>query len=181
MIEIDKDLISSTIEESGFSDYCWLDPRTDIIVSEWVRFRCRFGCAEYGKTGSCPPAVPSIEICRKMIQEYGTGVMFHFAIKGEADASFHRMLMNRLWELERTIFMSGYYKVFLLQYGACNFCKICVAGDNRKECVHKEHCRPGAEAMGIDINLTAGKLGYTVKVAGTAESIADRFAFLLIA
>jgi hypothetical protein len=35
--------------------------------------------------------------------------------------------------------------------------------------------------MGIDINLTAGKLGYTVEVVKTPESITDRFAFLLIA
>ena len=30
----------------------------DVIVAEWVRFKCRFGCKGYGKHMSCPPYAP---------------------------------------------------------------------------------------------------------------------------
>ena len=34
-------------------------PTYDIIVSDWVRFKCRFGCKGYAKHFGCPPYAPS--------------------------------------------------------------------------------------------------------------------------
>ncbi|MDD1697747.1 MAG: DUF2284 domain-containing protein, partial [Methanoregula sp.] len=30
-----------------------------IVVSQWVRFKCRYGCKGYGKHFGCPPYAPS--------------------------------------------------------------------------------------------------------------------------
>ncbi|GHT80777.1 metal-binding protein [Spirochaetia bacterium] len=174
-----KDQIDQIIKEHCFTDYKWIIPRENIIVAQWVRFRCQFGCNNYGNNGSCPPAVPPVEECRKMIYEYEHAVIFHFSIQSENQGDHHK-LMSRLYELERALFLAGNYKAFLLQYGSCDFCKDCAAEDTRIKCINKIKCRPGADAMGIDVYQTAHNVGYPIQVVKDHNEITNRFAFILI-
>ncbi|MFP3153247.1 DUF2284 domain-containing protein [Lachnospiraceae bacterium ZAX-1] len=174
-----QDQIDQVIKQHCFTDYKWILPREHIIVAQWVRFHCQFGCSNYGKNGSCPPAVPSVEECRNMIYEYEHAVIFHFPLQSQTQDE-HYKLMSRLSELERAIFLAGYYKAFLLTYGSCIFCKDCVALDSRIKCINKMKSRPGADAMGIDVYQTAHNVGYPIQVVKTHNEITNRFAFLLI-
>jgi predicted metal-binding protein len=174
-----KDEIDQIIKNHGFIDYKWIVPQKNIIVSLWVRFHCQFGCKNYGKNGSCPPAVPPVEECRKMIYEYEDAVIFHFPMQLK-DRDDHYRLMSDLSELERAIFLAGYYKVFLLQYSSCIFCKDCLSEGTRVKCINKIKSRPGADAMGIDVYQTAHNAGYQVQVVKSRDEMTNRFAFLLI-
>jgi predicted metal-binding protein len=138
-----------------------------------------FGCPEYGKCGSCPPAVPSVDECHKMIREYKSALILHFSVQSQTKDEKHRMMTNLL-ALEREIFLAGYYKVFLLPHHSCNFCENCVAGVNRIKCVDKSKSRPSPDAMGIDIFQTARGAGYSLEVATTKDSVTNRFSFVLI-
>lgn len=171
--------IDGIIKQHDFADYKWIVPQKDIVVSQWVRFHCEFGCENYGKNGSCPPAVPSVEECRAMIREYERAVIFHFVIHSE-DKVDERSLLTRLYELERDVFLAGYFKVFLLQYGACNLCRDCRADGTRSKCVNKIKSRPGADAMAIDVYQTAHNVGYPVRVVRSHDESTNRFGFLLI-
>jgi predicted metal-binding protein len=171
--------IEKIIGQHGFDDYRWIFPKNDIIVSRWVRFHCEFGCNNYGKNGSCPPAVPSVEECRAMIHEYENAVIFHFDRQSESREDDLGLLM-RLYELEREIFLAGYYRVFLLQYSSCLLCNDCPAKDSRSKCINKIKSRPGADAMGIDVYQTAHKAGYPVRVVKNHDESTNRFGFLLI-
>jgi predicted metal-binding protein len=174
-----NDQIDRIITQYSFTDYKWIVPQKDIIVSRWVRFHCEFGCKNYGKNGSCPPAVPSIEECRKMIYEYENAIIFHFSIYSE-DKEEHLKRLLRLYELEREIFLAGYYKVFLLQYSSCILCNDCPTEGAREKCVNKSKSRPGADAMGIDIYQTAHNVGYQVQVVKSHDETTNRFGFLLV-
>jgi predicted metal-binding protein len=123
--------------------------------------------------------VPSVEECRKMIYEYENAVIFHFSIPSE-DKADHFKLLSSLYELEREIFLAGYYKVFLLQYSSCILCGDCQAEGSRAKCVNKVKSRPGADAMGIDIYQTAHNAGYPVQVVKNHDEATNRFGFLLI-
>jgi predicted metal-binding protein len=114
-----------------------------------------------------------------MIHEYEHALIFHFSLQTE-DRGEHFKLMARLSELERTLFLDGYYRVFLLQYGSCILCKDCVAEGTRVKCINKMRSRPGADAMGIDIYQTAHNVGYPVKVLKNHDETTNRFAFILI-
>jgi predicted metal-binding protein len=171
--------IDEIIKQHGFTDYKWIAPQKDIIVSRWVRFHCEFGCKNYGKNGSCPPAVPSIDECREMIREYENAVIFHFSIQSE-NTKGHLKRLLRLYELERAVFLAGYYKAFLLQYSSCLLCKDCTAEGAREKCVNKMKVRPGADAMGIDVYQTAHNAGYPIQVLRSHDEAANRFAFLLV-
>ena len=49
-----------------------------IVVSQWVRFKCRYGCMGYGKHFGCPPYAPSPDETRRMADEYSTGLLLRF-------------------------------------------------------------------------------------------------------
>ena len=42
----------------------------EIVVSEWVRWKCQFGCKGYAKHLSCPPYVPGPDRTRKLLKDY---------------------------------------------------------------------------------------------------------------
>jgi predicted metal-binding protein len=49
-----RQTIDEIFKTKGYNDYKWIDPKK-IIVSQWVRMKCQFGCGEYGHGAACPP------------------------------------------------------------------------------------------------------------------------------
>jgi predicted metal-binding protein len=74
---MEKEGLETLFRDHGFSDFKWISAR-DIVVAQWVRYRCMFGCPNYGKSATCPPNVPPVEDCRRMMSEYSHAVVFHF-------------------------------------------------------------------------------------------------------
>ena len=171
--------IEQILQSRGFTNYKWINPQKDIILAHWVRFKCVFGCTEYGKNGSCPPAVPPVDECHKMIREYKNAVILHFSVQSQTNDEKHQMMADLL-ALEREIFLAGYYKVFLLPHRNCKFCENCVAEGTRIKCVDKTKSRPSPDAMGIDIFQTARDAGYSVEVVTTNDAMTNCFSFILI-
>jgi predicted metal-binding protein len=176
---IDCEQIDPIIKQHGFGDYKWLVPRKDIFVEQWVRFRCMFGCNEYGKLGCCPPAVPSVEECRNMIYECENAIIIHFPSQADNRDDIKKS-MARLALLERDIFLAGYYKAFLLQFNTCKICEDCTAEGARVKCINKAMSRPTSESMAIDVYKTARKAGFPIQVVKDHDDAVNRYAFLLV-
>ena len=49
-----------------------------IVVADWVRFKCRYGCRAYGKHLCCPPYAPTPEEMRWVVAEYKTAILARF-------------------------------------------------------------------------------------------------------
>lgn len=175
----DRERISTLFRQHGFDDYKWLTPEKDIIIAEWVRFHCLFGCDSYGIYASCPPAVPAVEECRRMIFEYADAVILHFPLH-DATQDDMRKLSARLGKLEREVFLAGYYKAFLINPSSCDLCKECCAEGTREKCRNKKMSRPSAEALGIDVYQTARNAGYPIQVIREFGEPINRYVFLLI-
>lgn len=177
---IEKEALESLFAKHGYTDYKWI--RSDqIIVAQWVRFKCLFGCPMYGKRGTCPPNTPSIEECRKFFSEYGEAAIFHLQKTVEnmdEYRAWNKVQNQRLVALEREVFLSGYYKAFLVSFQSCGQCAECAA--DRLECVNKKTARPGADALGIDVYATARGVGYPIQVLKSQEESMNRYAFLMI-
>lgn len=161
----------------------------DIVVAEWVRFKCRFGCKGYGKHMSCPPYAPAPAETRKMIAEYSTGLLLRFdGIPGHPDISpdkipkdFHPFFRDLiLWVngtvhfLEKTAFYHDFPKAFGFGAYPCIYCEHqhCVAEEQpgtvdesiRRMCRHMDLVRPSMEAAGIDVFSTARNAGWELHV-----------------
>jgi predicted metal-binding protein len=171
-----------------------------IVVAEWVRYKCMYGCPNYGQRLSCPPFSPTPEDTRKLLAEYSNAVIVHSQTSpepGKTPAQQHRhvnqcrdKLHRSVIDMERAAFLAGYYKAFALGATPCYLCKTCVVKKKPQsgtehpwtvpECRHRDIMRPPMDAFGIDIFQTVKNAGYGIGVLQTYSDTADLYALLLI-
>lgn len=177
---VDRKRLEEKFRKHKFTDFKWIDPKT-IVVCQWVRMKCLYGCDEYGATASCPPNVPSVSECERFFREYREAVVFHLEKKvrrPEDRFAWTRKVNLRLLKLEREIFLSGYEKAFLLFLDSCNICPECPG--KREECKAPEMARPTPEAMSVDVFATVHPMGYPIEVLSDYSQKMNRYAFLMI-
>ncbi|HSB71057.1 MAG TPA: DUF2284 domain-containing protein [Candidatus Methylomirabilis sp.] len=172
--------LEALFAKHGYTDFRWIDPK-DIVVAQWVRLKCMFGCSEFGQNATCPPNVPSVPESREFFNEYTRAAVFHFA--KAVDAPEHRHEWSRgvntaLLALERDVFLAGHPKAFLLFMDSCGLCKDCAGA--REECKVPRSARPTPEAMAVDVFSTVGRIGYPIEVLPDYHQAMNRYAFLLI-
>jgi predicted metal-binding protein len=154
-----------------------------VIVSDWVRFKCSWGCKGYGKHLGCPPYAPTPEETRRVLREYDAALLLRF--EGVPDLKtidpdsipedFHPMYRKLiLWisdtvhKVEKTAFYDGFYKAFGMGAYPCIYCDHCVAEESvgpvdrsmKRLCRHMDKVRPSMEAAGIDVFSTARNAGW---------------------
>lgn len=176
----DRSRLEALFRRRGFEDFKWFDPK-DTVVASWVRMKCIFGCPDFGKNGTCPPNVPSVEDCARFFRDYQRGVIFHFEkklSKPEDRFPWTKKVALCLMALEREIFLSGKVKAFLLSLDSCQLCKTCPG--SRAGCRHPLKARPTPEAMAVDVYSTVLRAGYPVEVLDDYDKAMNRYAFLLI-
>jgi len=175
----DRGKLEAIFREHGCTDFKWIDTR-HIVVAQWVRVKCMYGCLGYGST-TCPPNTPLVEDCRHFISEYHEGVVFHFVKPdnlppGRRD--WGRDLNARLMELERAVFLSGCHKAFLTAASTCWLCPECTAV--RVEGHDQKVARPTPEGLAIDVFATVRRYDYPIDVPNDETQDMNRYAFLLI-
>ncbi len=173
--------LETLFHKQGYTDFKWIDPGK-IVVSQWVRMKCMFGCGEYGHTASCPPNVPSVSECERFFKEYSNAAIFHFekrVDKPEDRYAWTKEVNAGLSKLEREVFLSGFERAFLLFMDSCRICGDCPAGA-REKCKDPKSARPSPEAMAVDVYTTARQVGYHVQVLSEYSQKMNRYAFLMI-
>jgi predicted metal-binding protein len=172
--------IESILQQHGFEDYQWLDPH-EIVVSQWVRMKCVFGCPDYGRLASCPPNLPSVEECQRFFQEYQHALVFHYQ-KVAPDNAVRKTWINRtnlkLIKLESAIFLAGFPRSFALFVDSCGICPECVP--DRADCKKPKLSRPTVEGLAVDVFSTVRKLDYPIEVLTDPKQTMNRYAFLLV-
>lgn len=174
-----NDKIESILQSQGFLDYKWIKP-DEIIVSQWVRVKCLYGCSDYG-LGTCPPNTPSVSDCKKFFGEYEHGLIISlkkFADKNAYPSDWSKEMTNKLLKIERDVFLLGHQKVFLLNQTCCSLCSDC--SGNRIDCKNKKNSRPSPESFAVDVYQTVRNAGFTINVVAENPSEMNRIAILLI-
>jgi predicted metal-binding protein len=177
---VDRTALARLFQERGYTDYKWIEPG-EIVVAQWVRMKCTFGCGDYGRNASCPPNTPSVDECRSFLQEYNAVALFHFAKAVTRPEDRHKWsaeVNKGLLALERAVFLAGYRKAFLLFMDSCHLCGDCTGV--RATCNRPALSRPSPEGMAIDVFTTVRKYGYPIEVLTNYDQTMNRYAFLLI-
>ena len=172
--------LDQLFKDRGYSDYKWIKADS-IVVSQWVRNKCIYGCGSYGQKGSCPPNNPSVPECREFFGDYSNVALFHFEKRLEDPEARHKWskgVSKKLLKLEREVFLRGYYKAFLLVMDECNLCKEC--GKSRENCKNPKLSRPSPEGMAVDVFATVRHAGLPIEVVRDYQQKMDRYAFLLV-
>ena len=71
-----------------------------IEVANWVKWKCRYSCEDYGKNHTCPPNTPSVEETKKVLKEYDWALL----LKGHNDPEMQKIVI----ELEKNIFLANF-------------------------------------------------------------------------
>ena len=143
-------------------------PTRSVAVGQWVRFKCQYGCDEFGKHLTCPPYSPKPDETARMLKEYKKGLLIQFTnIPPAHEAGKSRDMKNAVAILEREIFLDGHYKAFGMGSGPCRFCRTC---DLKKPCRYPERARPSMEACGIDVYQTVRNNGLSIDVVRCESS-----------
>ena len=174
------DKLEILFQQHGFSDFKWIDPQK-IIVSQWVRMKCMYGCGNYGQNASCPPNVPSVSECDRFFKEYSQAVIFHFEKKVEKPEDRHqwsKRVNAKLSKLERDVFLSGHQKAFLLFMDSCGLCEDCAG--SRDQCKVPRTARPSPESMAVDVFSTVRQFGFPIEVCMDYDQAMNRYAFFMI-
>ena len=166
--------------EHGYTDFRWIDPK-DIVVAQWVRMKCVYGCYYYGQGACCPPNAPSVAECERFFGEFTEAVVFHFQKRVKRPEHRHgwtRKVNAGLLKLEREVFLAGNERAFLMYLDTCGICKECAG--SRSECRDKERARPTPDALAMDVYSTVRKAGYPIVVLKDYKQTMNRYAFLMV-
>ena len=146
-----------------------------VFTAPWVKMKCRFGCAGFGKSLCCPPNTPSSDEMRRVLDSYTSGVLLHK--HWEKGYNVVNEFNELVVVLEREIFLDGHYKALGLGSGPCMRCDECnIMGSCRKP----ELARPSMEACGIDVFKTAREHKLPIEVVKTRKHEREVFGLILV-
>ncbi|OPY55218.1 MAG: hypothetical protein A4E49_00519 [Methanosaeta sp. PtaU1.Bin112] len=198
---MNKDLESLLSELKVVHEDLRLIPTEMIVVSDWVRLKCRYGCNNYGNHLGCPPFTPTPSETRAVLSAYRNAVLVRFEAKpdpklsakhaGRALNNSAAKMQKTVAELERTAFLAGYYKALGMNALPCTLCDTCVIGEIQKKdqavfdldsikCRNKEIMRPSMEACGIDVFKTLQNAGFKPRVLKDSKEMVELFGLILI-
>ncbi|MGQ9622011.1 MAG: DUF2284 domain-containing protein [Candidatus Caldatribacteriaceae bacterium] len=150
-------------------DFVLLDPH-EVVTGEWVRLKCQYGCDGFNLCLTCPPYSPDPSKTRKILDSYHLAVLLW-------QPETWQNLRQICAELERELFLSGYYKAFAMPSGPCEFCDPC---PQTYPCRHPELARPSMEACGIDVYATVRKVGFPIEVAWDRTCRTNYYGLVLV-
>ena len=163
--------------KSGFSWAKIISPK-NVVVAEWVKLKCQYGCNCFGTCLTCPPFSPTPDYIKRMLKFYSQALILIFDIPSYAKEKERRRKMRKeIAKIERQMFLDGYFKVFGMASGPCNLCLEC---DITKPCKFEELARPSMEACGIDVYTTLAKVGYKLKVVKDTQEKCQYCGLILI-
>jgi predicted metal-binding protein len=154
-------------------------PATQVVVADWVRLKCQYGCSGYGECLTCPPYSPTPETTRRLLTFYSKALLVRFdGNRGEDEHDrFHRRLVGIIAELEREIFLEGDWRTWAMSSGPCSLCESC---NVKKSCQFPEQARPSMEACGVDVFSTARNAGWKIEVVQSLTSCFRLFGLILM-
>ncbi len=145
-------------------------PAEKIVTAPWVRMKCRFGCAIYGKNLQCPPHGMESYATKEMLESYGWTLILEGMPPG---CDFHEKLLR----LEKRAFLAGFHKAFVLGAGPCPVCSKCPENGN---CRHPDQARPSMEGSGIDVYGTVRNAGISLKPLTNKDQYVKYIGLLLM-
>lgn len=196
-----KDLESLLSELKVIHEDLRLIPTEMIVVSDWVRLKCRYGCENYGNHLGCPPFSPTPSETRAVLSAYRNAVLARFEVKPDpklppkhasrALSNSAVKMQKTVAELERIAFLAGYYKAFGMNAMPCALCDTCIIGEMHKKdqaifdmdsvkCRNKEIMRPSMEACGIDVFKTLQNAGFKPRVLKDNKEMVELFGLILV-
>jgi len=152
----------------GFFAAVELDP-AGIRSEAWVRAKCAYGCAAFGRRWSCPPHSMDQAGFEELLGSYSRALL----LAGQPPL---RDFQEQLLALEAEAFLGGCKKALVFSGGPCCWCESCPT--NR--CSHPEKRRPSLESCGCDVFALAERCGIPVAPLRQSDDFVQYIGLLLV-
>lgn len=140
-----------------------------IRAEAWVRAKCNYGCAMFGKRWSCPPHAMNQDEFEELIGCYSRALL----VAGQPPL---KDFQEKLLALEREAFLRGFKKALVFSGGPCCWCESC---DDTK-CRFPEKRRPSLESCGCDVFALAESCGIKIAPLRNSDEFVQYVGLLLI-
>ena len=158
--------LEKKIKEVGFFQYGVINTM-DIHFSQEVRAMCEVNtCQQYGKTWACPPAVGTVEECKKRIQQYEKMLVLAGKYDLEDSFDFEGMMASAKKFTASCRAFDSAIKPYLEHYlmfakAGCDLCKECTYPHS--PCRFPEQVHGSLEGNGMFVNEIAkmAKVNYS--------------------
>ena len=158
---MDKEKLEQQLAQLPLYQYAFI--RTEeLVFTERVRKICEMECPMYGKTWACPPAVGSVEDCKKRCLAYPEALVITTITEVSDIANLQETLDTRSPHEAVTREAAAFVKeqaaeVMVLSTEACAICEQCAYPDG--PCRHADKMYPCVESHGILATEIAEKYG----------------------
>ena len=165
---MDRQRLEGQLAELPLYQYAFF--RTDeLLFSERVRYICRTECPMYDTTWACPPAVGTVEECRRRVMAYDEGLMIATITEVSDIANIRETLDTRADHEEITrqvlaMVRKQANETLTLSTEACAHCERCTWPD--APCRFPNRMFPCVESHGILITDLAEKHGIDFMAQG---------------
>lgn len=151
---MDMELLESQLAELPLYGYFFIEPK-DLEFSERIRWICENECPMCGRTWACPPAVGSVEQCRKKCLSHENCLMIATIVEVGDIADIEETLATRpdheqITAEVRELMRAQGVEPYILSTEACAVCERCAYLDGQP-CRHPEHMHPCVESHGINV------------------------------
>lgn len=127
-------------------------PTESIEFSDKVRTICKKECPRYGNSWSCPPAVGTLEKCKKTCLDYSKALIFSSVADVPDYSNMAHLLKTKneheqiTKKIEKFLRING-ISCYTLSTDSCSICEKC--SYPKKVCIHPEVMHPCIESHGI--------------------------------
>ena len=201
MVMMNKDIDGLLSELKSVHEDLHLISTDIIVVGNWVRLKCKYGCENYGKHLCCPPFTPTPDETRAVLSEYRNAALARFEVKPDsklppklalrAMSNSVAKIQKTIADLEKSAFLAGYYKAFGMNAMPCALCETCIIEEIQKKdqavfdldgvkCRNKQIMRPSMESLGIDVFQTVKNAGFKARVLKDSKETVELFGLILL-
>lgn len=148
--------------------YHFFNPE-ELTFTERVRMICKNECERYDSTWACPPAVGSVEECKKRCISYPHALFFSTVAEVQDITNMEEMLKTRFEHEDILIAIEQFLRengvsCLSLSSDSCDICDECAWPDG--PCRHPDRMHPCIESHGIVVTDLAEKfqMEYTLSM-----------------
>ena len=155
---MDINKLTAMAEAAGFEAAGALDVSKLEFLQE-VRDMCASDkCHNYGRSWSCPPAAPSLEEMRGIVERYKDGLIVQTVGHLEDNLDFEEMMASAKRHSERVTalwktMLADYPGLYAMGAGGCTKCEKCAYPD--EPCRHPDELMYSMEACGLVVSRVA--------------------------
>lgn len=165
---MNREQLETQLAQLPIAQYAFFNT-SELEFSERIRTVCKQECPRYGRSWACPPAVGTVDECRRRCLRYRQGLLLSTVTEVADISDLRQTLATRpaheaLTHTVAALLREQGAEVYGLSADSCALCGVCTYPE--APCRHPEQMYPCVEGHGIIVTALAERCGVTYQYGG---------------